>query len=174
MPSQVTSPSQTQASAMTAAATMVPAIRPGFPLRMVWLRNICNWARQRSRPISSPCITGPEWLAFETTQHGADVLLAAPGQLEEDLFERLSILANHVAKFLEAPHRHQVSAVDDGETGAHPLRDLQDVGGEENRLPFLAEVLQDVFHLAGALRVEANGGLVEEKHPGVVEQGRGQ
>src|SRR5207237_9577322 len=99
MPSQVTSPSQTQASAMTAAATMVPAIRPGFPLRMVWLRNIRNWARQRSRPTSSPCITGRERLAFETTQHGADVLLADPRHLEEDLYQLVSTLALHLPSF---------------------------------------------------------------------------
>src|SRR5439155_9440992 len=129
------------------------------------------WTRHSSSPSSSPCITGLMRLAFESTQHGADVLLAASRQLEEDLFQRLSVLSDHVAELLEAAHGHQTSAVDDGEAGAHPLRDLQDVGREENRLPFLAEVLEYVFHLAGALRIEANRGLVEEEHLGVVEQG---
>src|SRR5207245_3928454 len=67
-----------------------------------------------------------------------------------------------------------LSADDDLQAAAHPLRDLQDVGREDNRLPFLAEVLEDVFHLAGALRIEANSGLVEEEHLRVVEQRRRQ
>src|SRR5947208_8178435 len=174
MASHVTKASQAQASTMTAAAMMVPAMRPGLPLRMVWLRNICSWARQSSRPTSSPCITGLKRLAFESTQHGADVLLSTSGQLEEDLFQRLAILANHMAKLLEASHRHQPAAVDDGEAGAHPFRDLQDVGREEDRLSLLAEVLEDVFHLAGALRIQAHGGLVEEENLRIVQQRRGQ
>src|SRR5205823_14364633 len=109
-----------------------------------------------------------------STQHGADVLLSASGQLEEDLFQRLAILANHMAELLETSHRHQAAAVDDREAGAHPLRDLQDVGREEDRLSLLAEVLEDVFHLAGALRIQAHGGLVEEENLRVVEQRRGE
>src|SRR5256886_14790439 len=174
MASQVTKASQAQASTMTAAAMMVPAMRPGLPLRMVWLRNICSWARQSSRPAWSPCITGLKRLAFESTQHGADVLLSTSGQLEEDLFQRLAILANHMAKLLEASHRHQPAAVDDGEAGAHPFRDLQDVGREEDRLFLPAEDLEDVFYLAGALLRHAHGGVLEEENLRVVEQRRGE
>src|SRR3989454_5907453 len=141
--SQVINASHSQASTMTAAATMVPAIRPGLRLRMVWLRNIRSWTRHSSKPTSSPCISGPERLAFESTQHGADVLLSAAGQLEEDLFQRLSILADHVAQLLEASHRHQPAAVDDGEAGAHPPSRLPGVGGEENCISLLAESLGD-------------------------------
>src|SRR2546428_13490355 len=137
--SQVISASHNQASTMTAAAMTVPAIRPGLRLRMVWLRNIRSWARHSSKPTSSPCISGPERLAFESTQHGADVLLSAAGQLEEDLFQRLSILADHVAQLLEASHRHQTAAVDDGEAGGHPPRGAPEVGGGEERLFLLAE-----------------------------------
>src|SRR2546421_9623861 len=165
MASQVTKASQAQASTMTAAAMMVPAMRPGLPLRMVWLRNICSWARQSSRPTSSPCITGLKRLAFESTQHGADVLLSTSGQLEEDLFQRLAILANHMAKLLEASHRHQLAAVDDGEAGAHPSPRLPGVGREEDRLSLLAEVLGDGFHLAGAFPIPAHRGLVQEEEP---------
>src|SRR5256712_6756264 len=172
--SQVISASHNQASTMTAAAMTVPAIRPGLRLRMVWLRNICSWARHSSKPTSSPCISGLERLAFESTQHGADVLLFAASQLEEDLFQRLSILANHVPELLKASHRHQTAAVDDGKAGAHPLGDLQDMGREEHHLSLLAEVLAAVFHLAGALRIQAYGGLVEEENLRIVEQRRGQ
>src|SRR5256886_16012899 len=155
MASQVTKASQAQASTMTAAAMMVPAMRPGLPLRMVWLRNICSWARQSSRPTSSPCITGLKRLAFESTQHGADVLLSTSGQLEEDLFQRLAILANHMAKLLEASHRHQPAAVDDGEAGGHPLPALHEVGRREDH-PFpLAQDPVAVVSAPAALRIHA-------------------
>ena len=62
---------------MTAAAMIVPAIRPGLPLRMVWLTNIRSCTRHRSSPTSSPCFTGLKRLAFKSTQHGAHVFLAA-------------------------------------------------------------------------------------------------
>ena len=48
------------------------------------------------------------------------------------------------------------------------------MGGEEHRLSLLAEVLEDVLHLAGALGVEANRWFVEEEHLRIVEQGGGQ
>src|SRR5256885_2634796 len=159
--SQVINASHSQASTMTAAATMVPAIRLGLRLRMVWLRKICSWVRHSSKPTSSPCISGLERLAFESTQHGADVLLSAAGQLEEDLFQRLSILADHVAQLPEASHRHQPAAGDDGEAGAPPPCDLPGVGREEERLSLPSEVLEDVFHLAGAFPVHAHRGVLE-------------
>src|SRR5437899_1720174 len=102
---------------MPAAAMIVPGMRPALPLRMVWLTNICSCTRHSSSPTSSPCFTGLKRLAFESTQHGANVLLAAPRQLEEDLFQRLSILSDHVAELLEAAHGHQTSAVDDRQAG---------------------------------------------------------
>src|SRR3982074_2481868 len=166
--------SHDQAMTMMTALAMVPAIRPGFRLRSVWLRNICSWARQSSRPTSSPAMARPTGLLFEATQDGAYVLLAAPGQLQKDLLQRLPVLAHYVAQLLQAAHGDQAAAIDDGEPRAHSLRDLQDMGGEEHRLALLAEVLEDVLHLAGALRIEADGGLIEEEHLRVVEQGRGE
>src|SRR5207249_10732703 len=130
---------------VAAGAMVGPGIRPALGRGVVCWPNIGTGPRHSSSPSSSPCITGLMRLAFESTQHGADILLAASRQLEEDLFQRLSVLSDHVAELLEAAHGHQTSAVDDGEAGAHPLRDLQDVGREENCLPFPAEVLEDVL-----------------------------
>src|SRR5437870_4487247 len=173
-PNQVMIASQAQASTMIAAPTMVPTIRPGLRLRMVWLMNICSWVRHSSSPTPRPLATRVRGLAFETTQHRADVLLATAGQVEEDLLQRLPVLSDHVSELLQAAHGDQPTVVDDGQPGAHPLGDLQDVGGEEHRLPLPAEVLEDVFHLPGALRIEAHRGLVEEEHLGVVQEGRGE
>src|SRR5258708_37671713 len=100
---------------------MVPAIRPAWRLRIVWLTNICSCTRQSSRPSPSPSNAPVPGLAFEATQHRADVVLAAAGQFEEDLLQRLPVLSDHVAKVLEAPHRHQPAVVDDGQPGAHAL-----------------------------------------------------
>src|SRR5713101_5907776 len=136
--------SHDQATTMIAALTTVPAIRPALRLRRVWLRNICSWARQSSSPTSSPATTRPIGLSLEATQDRADVLLPAPGQLEEDLLQRLPVLSDHVAQLLQAAHGDQPAAVDDGEPGAHPLRDLQDVGRHEHRLSLLAEVLEEI------------------------------
>src|SRR5689334_15933878 len=136
--------------------------------------NIRSCARQSSRPTSMPLINWRTISAFQTPQDGADVVLRASRQFEEDLLQRLPILSHHLAQVLQAPHRHQPAMVDDGQSGAHPLRDLQDMGGEEHRLPLLAEILKDVLHLPGALWVEADGWLVEEQHLRVVEQSGGQ
>ena len=81
------SASHDQARMMTAAPTIVPTIRPGWRLRMVWLMNIWSWARQSSSPTASPPASRAIGLTLEATQHGADVFLAAPGQLEEDLLQ---------------------------------------------------------------------------------------
>src|SRR5437773_831444 len=132
--------SHDQAMTMMAALTMVPAIRPGLWLRRVWLRNICSWARQNSSPTWSPATTRSMGLFLEATQDGADVLLAAPGELEEDLFQRLPVLSDHVAQLLQAAHGDQPAVVDNGEPRAHSLRDFEDMGWEEDRLALLAEV----------------------------------
>src|SRR3982074_2533974 len=166
--------SHDQATTITAALTMVPAIRPGLRLPSVWLRNICSWARQSSSPTSSPATTRPIRLSLEATQDGADIFLTASGQLEEDLLQRLPVLSDHVPQLLQAAHGDQPAAIDDGEPGAHPLRDLQDVGREEHGLPLLAKVLEDVLHLTGTLRIEAHRGFVEEEHLWVVQQRGGQ
>src|ERR1700687_4381561 len=166
--------SHDQATTMIAALTMVPTIRPALWLRRVWWRNICSWARQSNSPTSSPSMTRTMRLFLEATQDGADIFFPAPGELEEDLLQRLSVLSDHMSQLLQAAHGDQQAAVDDGEPRAHPLRDLQDVGGEEDGLALLAEVLQDVFHLAGTLWIEPHGGLVEEEHLRVMEQGSGQ
>src|SRR5438445_229298 len=149
-PNQVMIASQAQASTMIAAPTMVPTIRPGLRLRMVWLVNICSWVRHSSSPTPRPLATRVRGLAFETTQHRADVLLATAGQVEEDLLQRLPVLSDHVSELLQAAHGDQPTVVDDRQPAAHPLGDLQDVGGEEHRLPLPAEVLEDVFRLPGA------------------------
>src|SRR6266568_1817013 len=94
--------SHDHAMTMTAALTMEPAIRPGLWLRRVWLRNIFSWARQRSSPTWSPATTRSMGLFLEATQDGADVLLAAPRELEKDLLQRLSVLSDHVAQVLQA------------------------------------------------------------------------
>src|SRR2546423_5302959 len=135
--------SHDQAMTMMAALTMVPAIRPGLWLRRVWLRNICSWARQSSRPTWRPATTRSIGLFLETTQDGADVLLAAPGELEEDLLQRLSVLSDHVAQLLQAAHGDHAAAVDNGEPRAHPARDFGDMGWEEDRLAPLADVPED-------------------------------
>src|SRR2546421_9198273 len=166
--------SHDQAMTMMAALTIVPAMRPGLRLRSVWLRNICSWARHSSSPTPSPATTRSMGLFLEATQDGADIFLSATGQLEEDLFQRLPVLSDHVAQFLQAAHRDQTAVVDDGEPGAHALRDFQDVRGKEHRLSLLAEVLEDVLHLAGTLRIEAHGGLVEEEDLRIMKQGGGQ
>src|SRR5258708_25776583 len=147
-------PSHDQASRITAAPATVPAIRPALRLRIVWLMNICSWTRQSSRPSSRPSNAPDPGLAFEATQHRADVLLAAARQLEEDLLQRLPVLTHHVPEVLQAPHRHQPAVVDDGQPGAHPLSDFPDVGGQEDGLPLAAAVLQHVFHLSGARWIE--------------------
>src|SRR5712692_79477 len=162
--------SHDQATTMIAALTTVPAIRPALRLRRVWLRNICSWARQSSSPTSSPAATRPIGLSLEATQDGADVFFPAPGQLEEDLLQRLPVLSDHVPQFLQAAEGDQPAAIDDGEAGAHPLRDLQDVGGEEHGLPLLAKVLQDVLHLPGTVWIEAHRGFVEKEHLWVMQQ----
>src|SRR5438128_2888003 len=162
--------SQDQATTMTAPLTMLPMIRPGLRLRRVWLRNICSWVRQSSSPMSSPATTRPIGLSFEAAQDGADVFFAAPGQLKEDLLQRLPVLSDHVPQLLQAAHGDQPAAFDDGQPRAHPLRDLQDVGGEEHRLALPAKVLEDVLHLPGTLWIKADGGLVEEEHLWVMKQ----
>src|SRR6202521_4692576 len=166
--------SHDQATTMTAALTIVPAIRPGLRVPGVLLRNICSWARQSSSPTSSPATTRPIGLSLEATQHGADVFLATSGQLEEDLLERLAVLSDHVPQLLQAAHGDETAAIDDGQPGAHAFRDLQDVGGEEDRLPFLTKVLEDVLHLTGTVWIQAHGRFVEEEHLWVMEQGGGQ
>src|SRR2546421_8425099 len=167
-------PSHDQASRITAAPAMVPAIRPAWRLRIVWLMNICSWTRQSSRPSARPSHAPAPGLAFEATQHRADVVLAAASQLEEDLLQRLPVLPHHVPEVLQASHGHQPAVVDDGQPGAHPLGNFQDVSGKEDGLPLTAEVLQDVFHLSGALRIEADGRLIEEEDLRVVQQRRRQ
>src|SRR5438270_6106223 len=173
-PSQVMNPSHDQASRITAAPAMVPAIRPAWRLRIVWLMNICSWTRQSSRPSARPSHEPAPDLAFEATQYRADVVLAAAGQLEEDLLQRLPVLPDHVPEVLQAAHRYQAAVVDDGQPGAHPLGDFEDVSGKEDSLPLTAEVLQDVFHLSGALRIEADGRLIKEEDLRVVQQRRRQ
>src|SRR6202521_3345030 len=138
--------SHDQATTMTAALTIVPAIRPGLRVPGVLLRNICSWARQSSSPTSRPATTRPIGLSLEATQHGAHVFLATSGQFKEDLLERLPVLSDHVPQLLQAAHGDEPPTIDDGQPGAHPLRDLQDVGGEEHRFPLLAKILQDVLH----------------------------
>src|ERR1700693_2873175 len=120
-------PSHDQASRITAAPAMVPAIRPALRLRIVWLMNICSWTRQSSRPSASPSSAPAPGLALEATQHRADVVLAAAGQLEEDLLQRLPVLSDHVPEVLQCPHRHQPAVVDDGQPGAHSLGDFKNV-----------------------------------------------
>src|SRR6266480_5853573 len=120
--------SHDQAMTMMAALTMEPAIRPGLWLRRVWLRNIFSWARQRSSPTWSPAATRSMGLFLEATQDGADVLLAAPGELEEDLLQRLAVLSDHVAQLLQAAQGDQTAVVDNGEARAHSLRDFEDMG----------------------------------------------
>src|SRR5207244_5104729 len=106
--------SHDQAMMMMAALTMVPAIRPGLWLRRVWLRNICSWARQSSSPTWSPATTRSMGLFLEAAQDGADVFLAAPGELQEDLLQRLPVLSDHVAQLLQAALRDQPAVVDNG------------------------------------------------------------
>src|SRR5260370_8370695 len=96
--------SHDQATAMIAALRMVPAIRPGLRLRRVWLRNICSWARQSSSPTSIPATTRPIGLSLEATQDRADILLPAPGQLEEDLLQRFPVLPHHLPHPLHPSH----------------------------------------------------------------------
>src|SRR5713226_1615158 len=171
-PSQVMNPSHDQASRITAAPAMVPAIRPAWRLRTVWLMNICSWTRQSSRPSPSPSSAPAPGLALQATQHPADVVLVAAGQFEEDLFQRLPVLPDHVAEVLQASHCHQPAMVDDGESRAHPLGDFQDVRGKEDGLSLAAEILEDVLHLTSALGVEADSRLIEEKDLRVVQQRR--
>src|ERR671937_1483098 len=148
---------------MPAAAATLPAIRPGFRLRIVWLRNIRSWARQRSTPMRSPSSNRAPALILEASQHGADVFFVASGELEEDLLQRLAVLADHMPQFLQAAGRDQPPVVDDGHPGAHPLGDLQDVGREEHGFPLAAEILEDVLHLPSALGIQPDSGFVEEE-----------
>src|SRR3984893_19599721 len=131
-PSQRMNASHDQAIRITAAPAIVTAIRPAWRLRIVWLRNIWSWTRQSSRPSASPSNAPAPGLAFEATQHRADVVLATARQFEEDLLERLAVLADHVAQILQGSHRHQPAVIDDGQPGAHSLGDFQDVGRKKD------------------------------------------
>jgi hypothetical protein len=61
--------------------------------------------------------------------------------------------------------------VDDADPVAHVLGDLEDVGGEEDRRAPPGHLPQDVFDQPGRPRVEADRRLVQQEHPGIVNQG---
>ena len=65
--------------------------------------------------------------------------------------------------------RHKTAVVHDDHALAHSLHFGQDVGGQNNRV-VSAEALDEVADLDDLLRVEANGGLVQNEDRRVAEQ----
>src|SRR6266581_2730909 len=66
------------------------------------------------------------------------------------------------------------AVIHDGHAVAEALGFLYVVSGHENGLFLAAEFLDDVVNLAANLRIETSGGLVEEKHFGIIDQSHGE
>src|SRR5581483_12100298 len=121
-------------------------------------------------------------------------LLGAAGQLQEDVFQALFVVLVRIgavgpvaalqaeavarggggAQLLYGSDGDQVALIDDGGAVAHTLGDLKNMGRNKDGGAAPAQLAQDVFHQAGAAGVQANGRLVQEDHPGRVDERAGQ
>jgi hypothetical protein len=126
---------------------------------------------------------------------GADIALGAeeqavavalhPNHLGKGPQHRLGVAADRLdlddqaaavgrAELLDGAARHQPSADEDADAVADGLHLAEQMGGEQHRHPALGGDTPDQLqHLRHALRVDADGRLVQNQHVGVLDQGVG-
>ncbi len=92
-------------------------------------------------------------------------------QLKEQLLQVPLVMP--VAQLLQRPFGQDLSAVQDGDPVAEPLRLAHDVRGEDDALAVIAQLGHRVQQRPGHQHVQPGRGLVEDQHGRIVDHGPG-